>query len=282
MASTTPVTEGSEAYRGGSGPPLVLLHGAAMSWRAWEPVLDTLGEYHRVLAPTLPGHRGGPTWDAAGGAFTIDRLADGVCDQLDAEGIDTAHVVGNSLGGWVALELVRRGRARSAVALSPAGGWRSGWDLSRLLWSFRVLRVIARPSLATAIADRPGLRRALLRRTMEHGERIAPALIPGMIADIRECDVLLPLLDAAASHGATRSLSDLPCPVRIAWCERDHMIPWRAYGAPMRRVVPDAEFVRLPRVGHVPMWDDPELVVDAILGVTLPAASSGKAVGLPV
>ena len=55
------------------------------------------------------------------------------------------------------------------------------------------------------------------------------------------------------------------------------MIPWRAYGAPMRRVVPDAEFVRLPRVGHVPMWDDPELVVDAILGVTLAAATSPRA-----
>jgi hypothetical protein len=93
------------------------------------------------------------------------------------------------------------------------------------VWSFRVLRAIARPSLATAPADRPRLRRVLLRRTMEHGERIAPALIPGMMQDVRECDVLLPLLDAAAAHGAT-----------------------------------------------------PALVVDAILGVTLPAAAtSGKA-----
>ena len=156
MAATTPATEGPDVYRGGSGSPLVLLHGAAMSWRAWEPVLEPLGEYHRVVAPTLPGHRGGPAWDADGGPFTIDRLVDGVCEQLDAEGIDTAHVVGNSLGGWVALELVRRGRARSAVAISPAGGWRSGWDLRRLLWSFRVLRVIARPSsLAAVLAERP-------------------------------------------------------------------------------------------------------------------------------
>ncbi len=264
-------------HRSGTGSPLVLLHGAAMSWRAWEPVLGALGEHHEVLAPTLPGHRGGPSWDSSAGAFTVDRLADGVCAQLDAEGVDTAHVVGNSLGGWVALELVRRGRARSAVAISPAGGWRSGWDLRRLVWSFRVLRVVARPELAGVIAAHPRLRRAAVRRTMEHGERIAPELVPDMIADVRGCDVLVPLLDAAAAHGATRALENLPCPVRIAWAERDRMIPWRAYGAPMRRIVPAGEFVRLPGVGHVPMWDAPALVVDTILGVTLPAEQAWRA-----
>ncbi len=267
----------SELHRAGSGPPLVLLHGAAMSWRAWTPVLDALAQHHDVIAPTLPGHRGGPAWDRSAGTFTVDRLADGVCAQLDAAGVGTAHVVGNSLGGWVALELVRRGRARSAVALSPAGGWRSGWDLRRLVWTFRVLRVVTRPELAGVIASHPGLRRAVVRRTMEHGERIAPELVPDMIADVRGCDVLVPLLDAAAAHGATRALEHLPCPVRIAWSERDRMIPWRAYGAPMRRIVPDAEFVRLPGVGHVPMWDDPELVVDTVLGVTLPASEAATA-----
>jgi pimeloyl-ACP methyl ester carboxylesterase len=267
----------SDAHRGGAGSPLVLLHGASVSWRSWQPVLAPLEREHRVFAPTMPGHRGGPYWDTAAGPFTIDRLVDGVCAQLDAEGIDTAHVVGNSLGGWVALELVRRGRARSAVALSPAGAWRSGWDLRRLLWTFRVLRVVARPSFAPALAGSPALRRALLRKTMEHGERVGPDLVPDMIADVRGCDVLLPLLDAAVAHGSTRVLADLPCPVRIAWAERDRMIPWRSYGAPMRRIVPDAEFVRLPGVGHVPMWDDPDLVVDAILGVTRTADTPRRA-----
>ena len=125
----------------------------------------------------MPGHRGGPFWDTGAGPFTIDRLVDGVCAQLDAEGIGTAHVVGNSLGGWVALELVRRGRARSAVAISPAGGWRSGWDLRRLLWTFRVIRAVSRPAFAPVLAGSPALRRALLRKTMEHGERIDPALV---------------------------------------------------------------------------------------------------------
>jgi pimeloyl-ACP methyl ester carboxylesterase len=266
----------TDLHRSGAGTPLVLLHGAAMSWRVWEPVLGALAEHHDVIAPTLPGHRGGPSWDTAAGPFTIDRLVDGVCAVLDDAGVGTAHVVGNSLGGWVALELVRRGRARSAVALSPAGGWRSGWDLRRLLWTFRVLRTITRPSSAPLLAEHPGLRRAVLRRTMEHGERVGPERVPDMVADVRGCDVLVPLLDAAVAHGPTRDLPDPPCPVRIAWAERDRMIPWRAYGAPLRRIVPRAEFVRLPGVGHVPMWDDPALVVDTVLGVTLPAEQGAR------
>jgi pimeloyl-ACP methyl ester carboxylesterase len=260
-----------EAHRGGSGSPVLLLHGVAMSWRVWEPVIAGLEEHHRVFAPTMPGHRGGPVWDTDADPFSIDRLVDRICDQLDAEGLDTVHVVGNSLGGWAALELVRRGRARSAVALSPAGAWRSGWDLRRLVASLRLVALTAQPSWAPAIAARPWLRHAVLWTSMEHGERVPPADVAPMLEDARGCTVLGPLLDTAAAQGPTRALPRLSCPTRIAWAERDHVIPWASYGAPMQRIVPDAEFVRLPGVGHVPMWDDPELVVDAVLGVTLPA-----------
>ena len=51
-------------------------------------------------------------------------LADDVERRLDALGWDTAHIVGNSLGGWVAFELERRGRARTLTGIAPAGGWR--------------------------------------------------------------------------------------------------------------------------------------------------------------
>jgi pimeloyl-ACP methyl ester carboxylesterase len=52
-------TSQPEVYQGGEGPPLVLLHGLNMSWRAWAPVLALLSERFRGYAPTLPGHRGG-------------------------------------------------------------------------------------------------------------------------------------------------------------------------------------------------------------------------------
>ena len=108
------------AHRGGSGTPLVLLHGFTGSWRTWELVLPALERHHDVLAPTLVGHAGGPRLEGEVGA---DVLPDAVERAMDAAGFETAHIVGNSLGGFVALQLATRGRARTVVALAPAGGW---------------------------------------------------------------------------------------------------------------------------------------------------------------
>src|SRR5690349_6553377 len=104
------------SHRGGSGPPLELLHGFLDTWRIWELVLPALERRHDVLALTLAGHAGGP---ALAGA----SLEDHVEQAMDAAGLATAHIAGNSLGGYVALKLAARGRARSVVALAPAGGW---------------------------------------------------------------------------------------------------------------------------------------------------------------
>jgi len=116
--------EESGSYRAGEGPPLLLLHGLAMSWRAWRPLLASLRTDHQVIAPTLPGHRGGP---AAPADVNVAWLADYLETMLDEDGHDRVHVVGNSLGGWLALELARRGRACSVTAVSPAGAWRNGF-----------------------------------------------------------------------------------------------------------------------------------------------------------
>src|SRR5262245_43446660 len=111
------------AHRGGEGPPLVLLHGFTGSWRVWELVLPALERRHDVLAPTLPGHAGGPPLE---GELSHDLVPDAIERAMDAAGFGTAHIVGNSVGGYVALKLAARGRARSVVALAPAGGWAPG------------------------------------------------------------------------------------------------------------------------------------------------------------
>jgi pimeloyl-ACP methyl ester carboxylesterase len=90
------------SHRGGSGSPLVCLHGFTDTWRTWELVLPALERRHDVLAPTLPGHAGGPplTGDVDGAL-----LADAVERAMDEAGFGSAHIVGNSLGGYVALQL---------------------------------------------------------------------------------------------------------------------------------------------------------------------------------
>src|SRR5215211_3287480 len=111
------------AHGGGSGEPLVLLHGFLDTWRIWELVLPALERRHDVLAPTLAGHAGGPPIE---GPLTASSVPDAVERAMDAAGFDDAHLVGNSLGGYVALQLAARGRARTVVALAPAGGWAQG------------------------------------------------------------------------------------------------------------------------------------------------------------
>ena len=108
--------------REGSGEPLVLFHGILCSERVWRNVVPLLAEDFDVVALNALGHRGGP---AAGDSrpATIEALTDAAERQLDELGIEQAHLAGNSLGGWMALELARRGRARSVCALSPAGFW---------------------------------------------------------------------------------------------------------------------------------------------------------------
>src|SRR5262245_37279118 len=108
----------TRSHRGGDGPPLLLLHGATDTWRTWELVLDELEQHHAVFAPTLLGHAGGPP---LGDDPSVHAIADQVEADLEELGWDTAHIAGNSLGGALALELAVRGRARSVVALAPAG-----------------------------------------------------------------------------------------------------------------------------------------------------------------
>ena len=100
------------------------LHGFADTWRTWELVLPALERHHDVLALTLAGHAGGPPIE---GEIDAAVLADEVERAMGRARFQTAHLVGNSLGGYIALQLASRGRARTVAALAPAGGWGPRW-----------------------------------------------------------------------------------------------------------------------------------------------------------
>src|SRR5689334_17801657 len=101
-------------HRGGSGPPLVLIHGLGLTWRSWLPVLGALEAHHDVVALDLPGFGASPPLPADVSP-TPRALADRVVAELDRLGLDTPALAGNSLGGWVALQLAARGRACRVV-----------------------------------------------------------------------------------------------------------------------------------------------------------------------
>lgn len=256
-----------EFHRAGDGSPLVLLHGANMSWRAWRPVLPFLTGRHDVFVPTMAGHRGGPIL-GADSDHGMTAVVDSLCDQLDDAGIETAHVAGNSLGGWAALELARRGRARSVTAISPAGAWQSKRDLMRLLFMFKMARMaIATPPLR-ALAGNPMMRSAWLGKVVEHPGRVSTEDLADMVEDAVSCSALAGALSGSVQLHMLEPLDVALCPIRVAWAEHDRTIPYRRYGHPMRARIPGAEFITLPGVGHVPMSDDPRLVARTILEMT--------------
>jgi alpha-beta hydrolase superfamily lysophospholipase len=266
-----PAPENAANYRSGSGTPLVLLHGINASWRIWQPVLAELEAQHEVLALTLPGHRGGPLLDDLR-PVSLEALADGVEEILDAAGIATAHLVGNSLGGWLAVELGRRGRASSVVALSPAGAWRHARDLRRVIRLLSVGRALMERRERLGLEDlmrRPRLRRLLLRQAMERGDRVSAYELAALIEDAIGCVAYAGFIDWIRSAGPIeRPREPATYPIRIAWGEHDRTIPFSRYGRPFLDAVANAEHVTLRGVGHIPMFDDPGLVARTILEIT--------------
>jgi pimeloyl-ACP methyl ester carboxylesterase len=88
--------------RSGSGAPLVLLHGIGMSRQVWDPVVPALARHFDVIAVDLPGFGESAPAQAEPLPATLAAAVAGLLDEI---GVTTPHLAGNSLGGWVALEL---------------------------------------------------------------------------------------------------------------------------------------------------------------------------------
>jgi len=257
------------SHRGGSGPPLVAVHGITDTWRTWELVLPALERRHDVLAVTLSGHAGGALLGEEPSAQT---LADGVERAMDEAGFGTAHIVGNSLGGHVALQLAARGRARSVVALAPAGGWAPGdTSFHETLDYFTTMheQLQAAAPHAEAIAASENGRRRATEYIATNFEHIPAELIAHQIRGAAACDVL-PLV-AAARHGWSLDAPSITCPVRVVWGTEDRLLPWPSAAARYRdEWLPRADWVELEGIGHCPQLDDPLVTAQLVLGFTSP------------
>jgi pimeloyl-ACP methyl ester carboxylesterase len=255
-------------YRAGEGEPVVLLHGFTATWRCWLPILPELTARYDVLAPTLTGHDGGPPIEP-GQAHDLASAAGHVEQELDAQGIETAHLVGNSMGGALVLELAKRGRARSVVGLSPGGGWELGNPEGPRIEKFfrRQLKLTKATRHRTEkLMRRPLARRLALRDIVRYGEQLPAAEATGMALSSLECTVVEDVFAAIRSGDALcKELDTITAPTLIAWAQYDRVLPLPAHLPFFRRNMPNAAFRVLPNVGHVPMSDDPRLVADTIV-----------------
>jgi pimeloyl-ACP methyl ester carboxylesterase len=255
-------------HRGGEGPPLVLLHGFTDTWRTWTPVLPALERRHDVLAVTLGGHAGGPPLPDAGPDAVVDLIE----RAMDEAGFAVADVAGNSLGGYAALRLAERGRARSVVALAPAGGWapgdRSFEDALAQFEAMQELLPAVAPQAELLLSTPEGRRRATAHFT-ERAEHLPVELLAHVIRGAAACSATTDMIATARRDGWPLEPERILCPVRVVWGTADRILPWPRAAEGYRRLwLPQADWVVLDGVGHCPQLDVPLETAELILGWT--------------
>ena len=260
----------SLAYtRSGSGAPLVLLHGIGLNRRSWNPVVPALAQHFDVIAVDLPGFGDSPATAQAHPA----ALAEAVAGLLAELGVTTPHVAGNSLGGWVALELAAFRPAASVTVLSPAGLWKQGAPLYCRV-SLRASRWLARHAgrpLSRLVRYRLG-RVLVLGQTHGRPTRLTPGHARETIAAMGTCPGFEATLAATARQGY-RATAPITAPVTLAFGSRDILL-LRRQSRHLDQLPPGTRAETLPGCGHVPMTDDPGAVAELI---TRTAARAGQA-----
>ncbi|WP_147944497.1 alpha/beta fold hydrolase [Microbispora sp. CSR-4] len=245
--------------RRGSGPPLVLLHGIGHHRHGWLPVLDLLAERHDVIAVDLPGFGDSPPLPY-GTPYNAETLGRAVREFWTGLGLSRPHVAGNSLGGYIALDLASSADVRTAVALSPSGFWsRSEHMYARAV--LRLLRLATRagelPALAAGTAEGRALAMSLL---VAHPERLSREAVVAAAEAMRECAGFEETLESMAWVAPP---APPQVPVTIAWGDHDRLLPRRQAVRAARWAGQRALLLR--GCGHLPMSDDPELVARVIL-----------------
>jgi pimeloyl-ACP methyl ester carboxylesterase len=248
--------------RTGAGEPLVLLHPLGLSRSAWNPVIPALAEHFDVIAVDMPGF-GDSAPLPAEVEPTPAALACAVAGLLDELGVATAHVAGNSLGGWVALELAAVRPVASLTLLSPAGLWRGATPLYCRV-SLRATRWLSQHAtgiLNHVVEARPG-RAVVFGQTLGRPTRLTPDEARTAIHAMATCPGFDGVLRATAPRHY-RSSRPLAVPVAVAFGSRDRLL-LRRQSRHLDELPPGVQITELPGCGHVPMTDDP-LAVAAVL-----------------
>lgn len=253
--------------RRGSGDPIVLVHGIGSRWQVFGPVLDALAEGHEVIAIDLPGF-GASSWPE-GVAPGPQGYADWLAGWLAEQGIERPHVVGNSMGGAIALELGRRGVASAVTAFSPAGFWGTPglrWAQG-LITGMRGAARVAGPVLGRAAESRAG-RVALLGAFFGQPGNVTPDAARADMAALAGAPAYVAARNDFSHYrlAATDDPGALPdIPVTIAWGTRDVLLTHRTQSARARAFMPFVRHIDLPGCGHVPFSDDPALCARIVL-----------------
>ncbi|MHB8508366.1 MAG: alpha/beta fold hydrolase [Candidatus Dormibacteria bacterium] len=247
----------------GAGAPVILLHGLGATNASMLSTLWDLARDHRVIAPDLPGHGGsGKPIRAYHAAFFARWLR----DFMDELGIDRATLVGNSMGGRVALEVGLRfpGRVRRLALLCPSPAFLQGRQYVPLV---RLLR----PELAAVPLFLSHRQVAAAARGMfARPERLRDewydsfadeflrvfATPRGRVAFFSSARQIY-LEDAHGKRGFWDRIGSLKPPAMFIWGARDPLVP-AGFARHIEAALPQAQSVMLQDCGHVPQYELPD------------------------
>jgi len=254
-------------YVFGEGPPVLALHGLGGTKISMLPIVPALAPKHRVIIPDLPGH--GESDKPVSAQYTPRNYARTVRKLMDALGVDRAIVIGNSLGGRVALELAVRSpdRVRALGLLAPAvPGFRV-----RYIMGFT--RIIPTEVGAVPFPLRERWMKAAVRRLLGDPSKLPDeayqASAEEFIRIYRSPQARMAFFDSIR-HLLTEApkpfwarMRHVRVPVQIVWGTADRLVPVRL--APkLAGELPSAELLVLPRVGHVPQFEATEQTTKAL------------------
>lgn len=245
----------SLAYdRAGSGQGLLLVHGLGGERHVWEPVWPALTAQRDVVRVDLPGFGGSPALTDEPSPQALARAVAAFLEEL--EGFERPHVVGNSLGGWVGLELARLGVVSSVTGVCAAGFWKRTWGPRPT--GQRAAMVALRPIVGPGLRI-PGLKRRALGGVVAHPERVPHADAVRLVDSYLTSAAFLDVANAMRA----RRIEDgtgIDVPVTLVWADQDGLV-----GQPTDLPLTPDRVELLPDAGHVPLWDAPDAITALIL-----------------
>jgi len=248
----------------GSGPPLILIHGIFANLFGWRLVFDHLAQEHTVYALDLKGH--GLSDKPASGDYSPFGMADLVAHFMDALGIDSAAVVGQSMGGAIAAALAVRHPTRvQRLVLVDAAGYALNYHIMPLLT--RVAGSAAAGFVFRHSAPQRNLAAHFLRLCYYEPDRTCtPDVVDGYFLPLLTpgaSGVITPLARDFGQTSIAHRLKEIQAPTLIIWGQYDAVIPMH-WGHRFQQDIANAELVVFPKCGHCPHEEEPEKFLETV------------------
>jgi len=255
---------------GDDKPVMVFVHGLSGTWQNWLLNIPAFMDSHRVIAPDLPGFGESPMPRERISIQGYARIVDGL---LHALGVDSAAVIGNSMGGFVAAELALSFSTRverlvlvSAAGLSIEEYRRAPLLVGARIWAGTATWIGAR---GHSVITRPRARRLGLQLIVRYPERLSPELTyeltrgagtPGFV----------PAMEALLSFGYRDHLSRIEVPTLVVWGGNDMLVPSGDARKYVELIGDNARREMFEDTGHLAMLERPSrfnrLLADFVAG----------------